>query len=703
MIPDGGNRRRLCDRLAVAVLAVLLAALLHGAWTVGPTFDEHFYIASGYAYWQEGDFALNREHPPLVKLLAALPLLFDPGVEYPEHALDVVNYPVVFFFQRNAAILDRLLFVARLPICLLTAGLGLVLYLVGRRFFGATAGLLALGLYAGNPNVLAHGRLVSLDAGVTPFLFLAVLAFLALLEWQPNTGASYARRALLAGVAFGLANLAKFTALILIPFFVAVAVVRAVQERGVRPLASLGLTFLAGLGVFAAGYGFEARSVNEAWARSEYVRDLPLPRRDVAAADLAAALRADPPPGREAAAEEALRLFDGAPDLNEAVVWLCGVVAGDDAARAEVAARALAGLEGGRGDLRKHAFGVVLGAGSLPEELRSEVLAALSGRAYGDLEAWRRFYAENRYESWDREVLILDATRALTTGILGEARPIPLFTAIKGLDQQLAQGKFGHGSYFRGRTLQAPGDFAEGNPHPEFYAVVMGVKNPLAALVLFLGGLGLAFAPRREGERWTLLRGVVLVGFPLAALLAFSLGNVLLGVRYLLPIFPFLCLLAGRVAVRWPRAAFALAGIALLESAWIHPDQLMYYNVLAGGPTGGPEITVVGDDWGQDARAVGRFYARHRDAIDEAGGLTYRPYTMADPEAFGLAGTKPHTGPTKGIVAVHEVDYRRAAAEFAWLREYEPFLRLGRSVRFYDTREPPPGGDPLEEWEQRHR
>ena len=60
------------------------------------------------------------------------------------------------------------------------------------------------------------------------------------------------------------------------------------------------------------------------------------------------------------------------------------------------------------------------------------------------------------------------------------------------------------------------------------------------------------------------------------------------------------------------------------------------YNLAAGGPTGGPEISVVGDDWGQDLRALGAYYAEHADKIEAVGGLHYDPYTAGDLAAFGI-------------------------------------------------------------------
>jgi hypothetical protein len=274
--------------------------------------------------------------------------------------------------------------------------------------------------------------------------------------------------------------------------------------------------------------------------------------------------------------------------------------------------------------------------------------------------------------------------------VFGDDRPIPLFTAWKGIDYQLHHGSIGHGSYFRGATL-TPASFKQGNPSPEYYAVVMGIKNPVAWLVLVAAGLVLSIARLRT---WGPLRWPVFVLLPLGLFLVFSFGNALLGVRYVLPVFPFLAVLGAGTALRFPRAALVLAAVCALESLWIHPHELMYYNLPAGGPTGGPAISVVGDDWGQDVRELGRFYARHRAEIDAAGGLRYDPYSAGDVAAFGLDRARAVQGRPQGIVAVNAVNYYREQKSYAWLREYTPFLRLGWSVWLYDTRGGPPGRDP---------
>ena len=61
----------------LAVVAVGFVVLgLYEAWSDAPTFDEPVYVASGLAGILHHDVSLNDEHPPLPKLLAALPALF---------------------------------------------------------------------------------------------------------------------------------------------------------------------------------------------------------------------------------------------------------------------------------------------------------------------------------------------------------------------------------------------------------------------------------------------------------------------------------------------------------------------------------------------------------------------------------------------------------------------------------------------------
>src|SRR2546421_179544 len=73
--PKPGPPRAAAAILAVAALAAFIALALGDLLTASPTSDETAHLAAGYSYLVTHDYRLNPEHPPLVKMLAALPLL----------------------------------------------------------------------------------------------------------------------------------------------------------------------------------------------------------------------------------------------------------------------------------------------------------------------------------------------------------------------------------------------------------------------------------------------------------------------------------------------------------------------------------------------------------------------------------------------------------------------------------------------------
>src|ERR1044072_2623167 len=78
--------RALAGRRAEALCACLLLLmglnLLSVVWRKGLTADEFYHVPAGDYHLTRGEFRINTKHPPLLKMLAALPLLFI-GVEAP--------------------------------------------------------------------------------------------------------------------------------------------------------------------------------------------------------------------------------------------------------------------------------------------------------------------------------------------------------------------------------------------------------------------------------------------------------------------------------------------------------------------------------------------------------------------------------------------------------------------------------------------
>ena len=205
--------------LAGVVLLLALMALLAGgaARRESVTIDEVAHIGAGVSYLQKLDMRMNEEHPPLAKVLAAVPLVFR-GV----HA----DYSQVSWTFSGSGLFKQVLgewvfghwlitrwndpiatvFWARLPMLLLTLVLGFVLFRYGSRLGDPWGGLLCLCAYATMPVMLAFGPLVLTDIAITLFFVLTLWAFANM--WRsPSRGTI-----LLFGLAFGGALLSKFSA-----------------------------------------------------------------------------------------------------------------------------------------------------------------------------------------------------------------------------------------------------------------------------------------------------------------------------------------------------------------------------------------------------------------------------------------------------------------------------------------------------------
>ena len=238
---------------AALALAAYAGLAVWSSGSQSATFDEPIHLPPGYANLHLGDHRMNPDHPPLVRILAAAPLLLmDVRFDEADHAWATSRpweFGKRFLYRWNDA--DRLLFWGRLPIVGLGAALGLSVFLWTRRHWGTPAALAALALFALSPDMLAHGRIVTNDLGITLFIFLTIVAFerlTAAVSWTRLAGA---------GAALGAALATKFSAVGLLPILALLALVVALA-RGplvvrLPPLRSGTVDTRAGrLGVLAA-------------------------------------------------------------------------------------------------------------------------------------------------------------------------------------------------------------------------------------------------------------------------------------------------------------------------------------------------------------------------------------------------------------------------------------------------------------------
>lgn len=249
--------------ILAVILAVSFVLMYDSSQQESAIMDELAHIPAGYGYVSELDARLNPEHPPLVKIIAALPLLFQ-QLNFPTDSpawKDEINGQWVMgsqFLYESGNDADNIVQLSRIGPMLLTILLSLLVFMWSRSLMGSWWALIPTALTAFSPSILAHGHYVTTDIGASLGFILAIYFFGRFMMHTTRKNLAYA------GIAYGIAQLLKFSAILLIPLFVfLVAVfifVKAFNHR-VSLLAKLTHFFKYGLhyfgylaGIFAIGY-----------------------------------------------------------------------------------------------------------------------------------------------------------------------------------------------------------------------------------------------------------------------------------------------------------------------------------------------------------------------------------------------------------------------------------------------------------------
>jgi 4-amino-4-deoxy-L-arabinose transferase-like glycosyltransferase len=254
---------RLSRRLLLGLLICHAALLAWGAYRQSPTFNEPGHLVAGISNWQFGRFDVYSVNPPLVRMVAAAPVLLagaktewrsfreGPGAR-PEFGLGAD------FVAANGERSSQLFTFARWA-CIPFGMLGAcVCFWWGRDLYGPAAGLLAAVLWCFCPNILAHGQLITSDAAATA---LGVFACYTFWRWLKRPTWWHA---LVSGVVLGIAELAKTTLVIFYPLWPLLWLVYRWPQRRelgsrdwLREAGMLVARMIVGLYVINLGYGFE--------------------------------------------------------------------------------------------------------------------------------------------------------------------------------------------------------------------------------------------------------------------------------------------------------------------------------------------------------------------------------------------------------------------------------------------------------------
>ncbi|MGE5817073.1 MAG: ArnT family glycosyltransferase [Deltaproteobacteria bacterium] len=168
-----------------------------------------------------------------------------------------------------------------------------------------------------------------------------------------------------------------------------------------------------------------------------------------------------------------------------------------------------------------------------------------------------------------------------------------------------------------------------------YFPVAFVVKTPLPTLVLLAVSLWMILCGRLNRRT-----GLFLLIPPTIYFLSAVWARKNLGVRYILPIYPFLfVVMSGAVAELWRSQSRSKRGCLILLAVWylgscisIYPDFLAFFNEVAGGPKNGYKVLLDSNlDWGQDLKGLKRWM----DA-NQVNKIKLLYFGTVDPEYYGI-------------------------------------------------------------------
>ncbi|MEW4487643.1 glycosyltransferase family 39 protein [Thalassoglobus sp. JC818] len=244
----------------ISLMVVHTGLVAWASWRYSPTQDEIGHLAAGLGVWKFQDFSLYRVNPPLVRTIAAAPLLFvdheEDWSEYHPGATIRQEFDLgQRLFVANGTNSLWMLSLARwscLPLTLI--GL-LICWQWGREIAGEPAGLVAASFWCFSPNIIGHGALITSDIAGASCGLLAAWQFSRWLE-RPSW-----RHAFLAGLSLGLALLSKLSWVVFFPIWPMLWVSSRVLTQSPRDLKKEVLQFIlimgTGINLLNLGYLFD--------------------------------------------------------------------------------------------------------------------------------------------------------------------------------------------------------------------------------------------------------------------------------------------------------------------------------------------------------------------------------------------------------------------------------------------------------------
>jgi hypothetical protein len=233
-----------------------------------------------------------------------------------------------------------------------------------------------------------------------------------------------------------------------------------------------------------------------------------------------------------------------------------------------------------------------------------------------------------------------------------------------------------------------------------YFPLAILLKTPTPLIVMVCAGLVALYRRRRD-----LGRDVAFILLPIIVFLGVAIwSGINVGLRHVLPVYPFAILLAALSVREFARVSRQLRVIALAvvvtvwtgEYALAYPHPLTFFNYAAGGPSNG--FRYLSDSnlgWGQSLKPL-KTWMEHQDVTHV--NLAY--FGQADPAYYGINCTHLPGAPSfasesiarpklPGYVAISATTLTGVYAPPWWrlfyaaFRDLEPVAIIGNSIRVY--------------------
>ncbi len=262
-------------------------------------------------------------------------------------------------------------------------------------------------------------------------------------------------------------------------------------------------------------------------------------------------------------------------------------------------------------------------------------------------------------------------------------RPVTIFLPacewMTGLGQVIVHNMEGHRSFFLG--------WYSTQGFKTYFPVAMLLKWPLVVLALALIGVLFVTQQRFAGRRELLLMSI----FPAVYFVFAVFSHINIGIRHILPIYPFLLLYAALVWETWrrnKRATFLLVGLLVFQAVDIAryaPDYLSYFSIAVKPDRTWQYLSDSNTDWGQGMYALREYQQQHPTEN------LYLAYVgEVDPAFYGIRYTKLKEGdrPTGTVVvsATHlSGELLQDHHAFRWVLAYPRKAILNHTLYVYDV------------------